>query len=210
MRAARQWTDRYAALHLFSAQTCFCAWLFFNWKYSGCISFRPLPGGRAQRVGKTRHQGSLWAVPAGPPLLPPAVGCLRIGRMEVSVVFFSLRDSIQPRKTFPLQRKCQYSDRIWHDYGIGIITLNPSPSVGRIYLFGAKCDIINISDIWTLCLWLFFKWLFLILAIYACNFLKVNSGKEKKTSGLQKCIFFRMVLLHKVQDKKHKGIVYSI
>lgn len=129
---------------------------YFQLKYSGCVFFRPLPGGRAQRVGRTRRQGSLWAVPAEPPLLPLAAGCLRIGRMEVSLTFFSLRNAIQPRKTFQLQRKCQYSDCMWHNYGIAVITLNPSPSVDRIYLFGAKCDIINISDIWTLCLWLFF------------------------------------------------------
>lgn len=200
MRAARQWTDRYAALHLFKCKSV-SVHGYFQLKYSGCIFFRPLPGGRAQRVGKTRHQGNLWAVPAEPPLLPLAVGCLRIGRMELSVTFFSLRNSIQPRKTFQLQGKCQYSDCIWHNYGIGIITLNPSPSVNRIYLFGAKCDTINISNIWTVCLWLFFKWLFLILAIYACNFLKLILGRKKKPQVYESAYFSNGVVAQSARQK---------
>lgn len=102
--------------------------------YSGCIFFRPLRGGRAQKVGKTRRRGNLWAVQVEPLLLPLAVGCLRTGWMEDPVIFFCLHYLNE-------SLKCWYSDCILHNCGISIITWILSSCVHEVFLFCAKCDI---------------------------------------------------------------------
>lgn len=81
---------------------------YVQFKYSGCIFFRPLRGGRAQKVGKMRRRGNLWAVQVEPLLLPLAVGCRRTGKTEVCVFNFCLLFLACPFHTYRAQNKCNY------------------------------------------------------------------------------------------------------